>query len=157
MKVLTVRRTLLCFVVLLLAMVVGLCGYLRIYRYKDAVAYYGMAKECHPVWKELALRRYHRGDPVEKLTEKWPPSERRVEAGYEFLTYYDNPDAPGLRFTGLAVVAEDRRLLHAYAWSCCWQHSFFGSQEELEEFFERIYPDETEQEQDKDSTPAASE
>jgi hypothetical protein len=38
-----------------------LAWYFRIYSYRDARAYYFMSRECHPVWKDLAMRRIKPG------------------------------------------------------------------------------------------------
>src|SRR5207249_4877318 len=42
----------------------SVCWYFGIHSPSDVAAYYGMSRECHPVWKELALRRVHAGQSV---------------------------------------------------------------------------------------------
>jgi hypothetical protein len=63
-----------------LAVMVATCTFLRISHPQDIEAYSGMAWECHPVWKQFALRRFGAGDSAQKLFRRFSPT-RRLEFG----------------------------------------------------------------------------
>jgi len=52
------------------------CAFFRISNLEDIEAYREMARECHPVWKQLALRRFGRGDAAQELFRRFPPTHR---------------------------------------------------------------------------------
>ena len=100
--------------------VAGEAWYFRIYSYRDVKAYHYMHRECHPVWKDLALRRIKPGDDVEELIANTSPA--RIHRHGEYTTIYYQG---GLSFTEVVVVARDGRLVWAEAVSCTWDHTFF--------------------------------
>jgi len=119
-----------CLAVVLLLALLACCGYFGIYRWRDVIAYGGMAAECDPVWKELALRRVRQGDPVSKLTEIREPSWVLEYGPYQQLEYGFEPGY--LSLTGITVYAKEGKLLTAIAWSCTWDHVFFEDKTEEE-------------------------
>ena len=122
-----------CLAVVLLLVLLACCSYFRIHRWRDVIAYAGMAAECDPVWKELALRRVRQGDPISKLTEIREPSGVLEYGPYEQLEYYRGGFEPGyLSLTGITVYAKEGKLLTAVAWSCTWDHVFFEDKREEE-------------------------
>ena len=108
---------------LFIAPAIGFCAFLRISRPADLDAYLGMASECHPVWRQFALRRFNAGDSTAGLFAHFPPSRKEEFGRYGIYWYYQNSD--GIPFTGLAVVTRDGRLLSAESGSCTWRFAFF--------------------------------
>jgi hypothetical protein len=109
-----------CATAAILAGLAALACYLDVHSGQDVIAYIGMSRECHPVWKDLALRRIQAGQSVAEVVRMAPPRHRHDWNDYTLLSYGDLGD-----FTGLAMLAEDQRLIFAQATSCCWQHEFF--------------------------------
>jgi len=107
-------------VALFIGVAVGCCAFLRISRPADLEAYFGMAAECHPVWKQFALRRFGAGDSAAELLRRFPPDQRE-EFGRYGVYSYGGP----LAFTGLAVHTRDGKLLNASTGSCTWRFTFF--------------------------------
>lgn len=103
------------------------CAFLRVSGPADIEAYLGMASECHPVWKQFALRRFGPGDSAQELFRRFPPT-RRLEFGRYSIYSYDL-DPAGFSFTKLAVVTRDGRLLSAQSGSCTWEFTFFQTQD----------------------------
>ncbi len=52
----------------IVAVMISVCLFFRIYKPADFTAYRGMAAECHPVWKEFARRKFSMGDSSAELT-----------------------------------------------------------------------------------------
>ena len=115
---------------LLLVLAAGFCAFLRISGPADIESYYGMAAECHPVWKQFALRRFAAGDSAAKLLRDFPPSDHEEFGPYEVYSYDRTPRRPGtLSFSGLNVVSRDGKLLRAGAGSCTWRYTFFHTED----------------------------
>lgn len=83
-----------------------------------------MARDCHPVWKEFAWRRFGKGDSVEEFLRRFPPSQRE-DSGRQGTYHYHKDGGKGMRFTGVTVSSWDGHLIRAQAWSCTWQFTFF--------------------------------
>lgn len=113
--------------VLLGAAALGGCAFLRISRPADIAAYCGMVSECHPVWKQFALRRFNLGDLAFELFRRFPPDSREEFGRYGVYDYYRRPE--GIQFTGFRVVTRDSKLLSAGAGSCTWQFTFFRTED----------------------------
>ena len=77
------------------------CIFFRISRASDVDAYIGMASECHPIWKQFALRRFGAGDSAAELFRKFTPDRREEFGRYGCYSYFRGPG--GLQFTGLIV------------------------------------------------------
>jgi hypothetical protein len=122
------KKQLLCGGLSFILLVLVSCAFLRIWHPRDIEAYLGMASECHPVWRQFALRRFGAGDSVSDLLQRYPPS-RREEFGRYGVYRYNQCDSNGIPFTGLSVITRDGRLLSAGAGSCTWQFSFFHTQD----------------------------
>ena len=90
-----------------------------------------MISECHPLWKQFALRRFGAGDSAEELLRRFPPT-RRLEFGrYGVYSYGGGTRGPS--YTGLSVVTKDGALLSAQTASCTWHFTFFSTEDaELE-------------------------
>jgi hypothetical protein len=112
--------------VLILAAIALLCAFLRISRPRDIVVFLDMAKECHPLWRQLALRRVGSGDNAQEFLRRFPPTQREEFGRYGVYHYFPNGEA-GLWFTGLSVVTKDDRLVSSQAWSCTWKFVFFDT------------------------------
>jgi len=110
--------------VLFLGLGVGCCAFLRISRPADIEAYFGMASECHPVWKRFAFRQFSAGDSAAELLRWFPPNHREEFGRYGIYSY----GAPGA-FTGFAVVTRDGKLLSAQTGSCTWRFTFFHTED----------------------------
>lgn len=107
-------------VVTLLAVTLACASYFRVWGWRDMMAYQGMSRECHPVWRELHWDRIRAGQDVEQVIAETQPA--RVERYGEFvqLSYQQ-----GLSFTGVTITAKNGRLASAGAWSCTWNRVFF--------------------------------
>jgi hypothetical protein len=98
------------------------CWYFGIHSGRDMKAYAGMARECHPVWQDLALRRVYHGQHVDEVIKRTNPvyvirHGRFVELGYQ----------EPLSFTGVQIVAIDGKVVRACTASCPWDYTFFDS------------------------------
>jgi hypothetical protein len=103
---------------------------------RDLKAYFGMAVECHPVWKDLALQRIREGQPVDEVIAATKPvyvvrHGRFVELGYQ----------EPLSFTAVQIIAMDGGLVRACTASCTWDYIFFdsmadGETQEMSDSFE---------------------
>ncbi len=109
----------------LLATLLGTCAYFGIYGWSDLAAYREISRECHPIWKELALRKIVSGDSATSTVRRWPPS-RTEHFGPYTAYWYSAVDS----FTGLHMVAMGDRLVGARAGSCTWEHTFFWDEQE---------------------------
>src|SRR2546428_5492716 len=47
--------------------ILGCCAFFRISGSQDIKAYVEMARECHPVWKQFAFRRFGAADSAKEL------------------------------------------------------------------------------------------
>jgi hypothetical protein len=107
------------------------CALLRISHPRDVEAFLGMAAECHPVWKQFALRRFGAGDSAQELFRRFPPTRGEEFGHYGVYSYTANSN--GFSFTGLSVVSRDGRLVSAASGSCTWHFTFFMTEDpELE-------------------------
>lgn len=99
---------------------------------KDVIAYIGMFQECHPVWRDLALRRIRSGQTVDDVRRLNAPPRMASWDRYTLLAYNDTGD-----FTGLTILARDDKLIFAGARSCTWEHQFFStiSEQELQDIY----------------------
>jgi hypothetical protein len=84
-----------------------------------------------PVWKDLALRRFDRGDTVEALLARHAPLRYEEAPPYTRLVYVE-----GGQYPGLTVIAKDGRLIAAAAGAATWQHVFFHAPMQGEGFTE---------------------
>jgi len=107
----------------LVAILIATLAFFRIRGPNDLEAFRGMADECHPVWKSLALRRISRGDSVTNLFALYKPSQRAEFGRYGIYDYYKGGGIGG--FTGLRIIARDGHLISAASGSCTWQFVFF--------------------------------
>ena len=112
--------------VLAVVTLVAACVFFRISSPGDIEAYLGMARECHPAWRPLALRRVGAGDSAAEFLRRHPPNFRDEFGRYGVYRYYRDT-GHGLSFTTLHVVARDGRLLRAQASSCTWRFTFFDT------------------------------
>jgi hypothetical protein len=119
----TKRKAGVIFTVVVSLLVVAGCVFFRISSRNDVEAYIGMAQECHPIWKQFALRRFGAGDSAADLFRQFPPDRREEFGRYGRYSYFQGPG--GLQFTGIIVTTRDGKLLSAGAGSCTWQYSFF--------------------------------
>jgi hypothetical protein len=107
----------------ILALMLGAgAWYLHIFSFRDVRAYYGMSRECDPVWQELALRRIKPGNDVEELIARTSPARVIRHDEYTTILYHSGG---GICFTQVSVVAKEGRLISAVAASCTWDHTFF--------------------------------
>ncbi len=112
-----------CYILISLFVVVGFVSwYFGIHSEKDVIAYIGMHLECNSVWKDLALRRIYAGQTLENVYKVKKPISIKHWKSYTFL-YYNEPGA----FTGITIVARDKKLIFAGARSCAWKHDFFST------------------------------
>jgi hypothetical protein len=97
---------------------------------RESLGYRMMVQEhYHPVWKDLALRRFGKGDPLKDVLRKHPPMHRDDFGRYTELYY----SPPGSQNT-LGIVAKDGKLIAARAGGRRWQRTFFETPEEEEAF-----------------------
>ena len=106
---------------------VSLCAFFRIRSSTDVVAYYSMSRECHPIWRDLAMRRIHADDSAADFLRRHSPNRREEFGEYALYTYYQTFDGTGIPFTSISVIARDGQLAAAQASSCTWQFPFFGA------------------------------
>ena len=114
-----VRRTVYS-VIVLAALLVPACWYFGISSHKDVFAYVAMSRECHPVWKALALKQVHAGQPIEEVIRTTSPVRIERYGVYTTISYQESGS-----FTGINLLGKNNRLVNAVAWSCTWDHTFF--------------------------------
>jgi hypothetical protein len=102
------------------------CAFLHISHPRDIEAFLGMASECHPVWRQFALRKFGPGDSAQRFLSQFPPT-RRVEFGRYGVYSYGTGSNSLLSFTSLSVVTRDGNLISARSGSCTWQFTFFST------------------------------
>src|SRR5437868_2187218 len=100
-------------------MVLAFCMFFRISRPRDIEAYFGMASECPPVWKQFAFRRFGKGDSAVQFLRRFPPNGRE-EFGRYGVYHYQHGGSNIIAFTQLGVVTRDNKLISAWAGSCTW-------------------------------------
>lgn len=103
------------------------CWYFGLHSGRDVKAYAGMALECHPVWKRLALRTVREGQRVDEVIDKTDPAYVVRHGRFDEINY-QHP----LSFTFVHIVAKDGKLIRAESGSCTWDHTFFNSMSELD-------------------------
>ena len=99
-----------------------LCWYFGISSTRDLKAYAGMALECHPVWRDLALHRIREGQSVDDVIAKTKPVYVVRHGRFDELGYQEP-----LSFTVVQLIAIDGRLARACTGSCTWDYTFFDS------------------------------
>jgi hypothetical protein len=120
-------RRIACAAISLVLLALGACAFFRVSGPADIEAYRGMAAECHPIWKQFALRRFSEGDSAAELFRRFPPNYKEEFGRYGVYSYYQNDD--GIPFTSLGVVTRDGRLLNAETASCTWRFTFFQTED----------------------------
>src|SRR5437868_3750984 len=96
--------------------------YFGVWGRDDVMAYYGMSKECHPVWKDLAFRRVYYGQPVNEVIERTNPVCVTRHGRFVEIDYQEP-----FSFSGVQIVAVDGKVVRGWAASCAWDHKFFDS------------------------------
>lgn len=112
-----------CAAIVFAVLSVGACRFLHISSLADIEAYFGMATESHPVWRQFALRRFNAGDSAAELLRKFPPT-RKDEFG-RYGVYSFDANATGISWSAFTVVTRDGCLLSAQCGSCTWEYTFF--------------------------------
>src|SRR5262245_48669020 len=102
----------------------GFCWTHRVRSVGEWQVYQAMEQECHPAWREYHLGRIRAGDSVEEVIDKTQPPKVARKGRWVFLGY-DDPDPPGLPFSGFGACAYDGRMVFAEAHSCTWIRVFF--------------------------------
>jgi hypothetical protein len=105
----------------------ALCIFFRIHSYEDILAYSYM-KNMHPIWKDLACRRFVKGDDINDVIAVYPPLWEMKYPPYHRINY-EHPAS----MEGLTLTAKNGRLISAAAGGDCWEFNFFTSPEEDEE------------------------
>ena len=82
-----------------------------------------MASECHPIWKQFAVRRFVVGDSAADLLRCYPPQIRQEFGRYGIYDYWKDSA------TGLRVIAKDGKLITARAGSCNWEFVYFQTED----------------------------
>ena len=131
-------RILVFVVVVMVALAVVAVWYFRIHGFRSVLAYREMDKECHRIWKDLALRKVYAGEDLDEFLASNTPSTIRRHDNYGTMRFYQNynPGSGGLYFTGITVIAGDNRLVWAVAASCTWQHTFFNELSQEDAYYE---------------------
>ena len=110
--------------VILLALILAACLFVRIRQPRDLVSHLEMAIEFPAIWRELALRRFGPGDSTEDLLRICPPNRSDTFGRYAIHEYFPGENG-GLPMSGIAVTARDGKLISAAAGGCTWKYSFF--------------------------------
>jgi hypothetical protein len=96
-----------------------------------------MSRDCHPVWKELYDGRIRQGQSVDDVIALTHPDRVVRFHNYVVVDYLKDGYIKGtIPFSGLVLVAQDGRLVSAYAGSCNFLHTFF---EELSEADRQLF------------------
>lgn len=120
------RVAFLCMGVLL--SLVGVCVFFRISHTRDLTAMLEMNRECHPIWRQFAIRRFGHGSSASRMLQL-NPATRTEQFGRYCVYHYHRGSSNDIGFTSLAVVAKDGRLVSAAAGSCTWTFVFFQTQD----------------------------
>jgi len=133
----TLRRVVIAFnglLILLTFVVIFSCGRLGIHSRKDVMDYHAIIQgHYHPVWKDLAWQRIHKGDPIEKVLKRHPPLRRDDFPPYTVLRYDEIGSSDRL-----VIEAKDGRLISTGAGDDTWTRFFFDSPEE-EQALDKAY------------------
>jgi hypothetical protein len=117
----------------LVALVLALllcCRFLGIHSKVDFLTYREMSRgQFHPVWRDLALRRFRRGSDLESLLAKYRPSHREDAGTYARLVYGEASGHPEV-----TVIAKDGRLTAAVADTSAGRHMFFYDLDAMQNF-----------------------
>lgn len=108
----------------------SLCLFFGISTMRDMRSYFEMLRGSHhPIWQDLALKRISKGTLLEHVIVKWKPQRIHQNRADTTLTYWW-PDEPNIcsSYIGITVMAKDRILTGAIAWSCTAHHVFFGDE-----------------------------
>lgn len=113
----------------LVLLVVSACWFFGIRSRKDIVGYREMLRSnFHPVWKDLALRRFEKGDDLNDLIRKHPtPWREDYNASYTVLRYGKTPLSGGP-----IIASKDGKLIYAIIGNDCWEFTFFDTPAEEE-------------------------
>ena len=111
-----------------MALLFAACIFLRIHSPRDIDAFFEMARECHPVWRQFAFRRFGPGDSLAALLQRHPPKSREEFGRYGIYTFHPW-ESNAIPFTSLTVTSRDGKLLSAGAGSCTWQFIFFSTKD----------------------------
>jgi hypothetical protein len=123
-------RRLVASIAILLLVMLGVCGYLRIWRTQDVVAYLELSRPFHPVWRDLAFGRISLGDAAAELFARHPAPlviEHGPYTDYEYEVAADGYFPLG----SLRVTAFEDKLIGAWAGSCTWHRTFFEDAEQV--------------------------
>ena len=101
------------FLAILVLVLVSAGVFFRIHCYDDAVGFRHVMRNCHPVWRPFAWRRFSAGDSVADLVSAYPPTAEEQLGPYTYLEYGVRHGFEGSH--GLSVVAKDSRLFYAGA------------------------------------------
>ena len=107
------------------AAIVALCARFGIHSPADVIEYRLMAKECHPVWRDFAARRFESGDSLQALFAAHAPSWQR-SLGDITVCEFHPVRKEGVHPSPVRVTAVRGRLVSAEAGSCNWWHTFFA-------------------------------
>ena len=100
------------------------CWYFGICSYADVAAYRAMSRQCHPVWKDLAIKRVHAQQSVDEVIEMTSPYYILRYGVYTDLLYMPKPSGESCEY-GLIIFGKNNRIVAAKAWGWDWEHSFF--------------------------------
>lgn len=115
---------------------VGCCAFLRISNMSDVLAFYGMFRNYHPILRDLAFRRFSKGDSMSDLLQRYPTNG---PATYGHFSTFGGDNLswknPG-NHTSVFVLAMDDRLIYAQAWGSVkdvpWEFVFFHTTNDSE-------------------------
>ena len=116
-------------VTIVLALVLA-CQFLGVRSKADLIAYQEMWRErYHPVWRDLALRRFRSGSNLERLVNRHGPSLREDAGPYAKLVYEH-----GAGHLGVTAFAKDGLLTAAVADTTAGRHVFFYDLQKMQDF-----------------------
>lgn len=81
-----------------------------------------MSWESPVAWKSFHEKTISAGQSLENALRQSRPRSVERYGRYAVLQYGHMPD-----YTGLTAIAQDGRLVRAWAWSCTWKHDFFNT------------------------------
>ena len=100
---------------LLLTTILGLAWYTRTWTRSDVMSYWGMSRECHPVWRELFWRRIGPGQDVEEVIAATKPTKVDRYGDFALLTYqerlYSDSGSPSPPTKASLIAASAGKLL----------------------------------------------
>ena len=120
-------KTLLVMFALFVGLGIGVSAFFGIRAPRNVFAYIEMNSDCHPVWKEFALRHVHAGDAESGFLRRFPPSRSWKRGIDTYHEYYQRQGPNEIPFTCVTVVARGGHLVSSHAQSCTWWHTFFDS------------------------------